>query len=302
MSENILTEPGFVGWPNAYPDPPYIDHPSPNAAARLGAGYAPSPEFRAEHFACSSCNTINMSGSRSTDRNRLHAITGDPTNGRLRDYDCHHIYDFNYDDKSPQCSAQFILRKSHIASYNHAGGVEQYREHFGHGYDNAIEEFNAALAVPDVFRAPAVPLPLKEVESFERDYRPLPGWLRDIYLGGPAIDPAYRFEDGRLEYVQALAPLFSEGRLDCGIDTVFRAGVFGQEPLRDRFRHAMPFAFDPCGNIFFAEGGDVFFFDHETGSCEGVKAVGIDISIQQEPGDGHTYNPDEWSEDKNLLK
>ncbi|WP_305117667.1 hypothetical protein, partial [Acutalibacter muris] len=118
MSENALIEPGFVGWPNAYPDPPYIDHPSPNAAARLGAGYAPSPEFRAEHFACSSCNTINMSGSRSTDRNRLHAITGDPTNGRLRDYDCHHIYDFNYDDKSPQCSAQFILRKSHIASYN----------------------------------------------------------------------------------------------------------------------------------------------------------------------------------------
>ncbi len=101
MSENILTEPGFVGWPNAYPDPPYIDHPSPNAAARLGAGYAPSPEFRAEHFACSSCNTINMSGSRSTDRNRLHAITGDPTNGRLRDYDCHHIYDFNYDDNPP---------------------------------------------------------------------------------------------------------------------------------------------------------------------------------------------------------
>ncbi|ANU55560.1 hypothetical protein ADH66_11360 [Acutalibacter muris] len=64
----------------------------------------------------------------------------------------------------------------------------------------------------------------------------------------------------------------------------------------------MPFAFDPCGSIFFAEGGDAFFFDHETGSCEGVKAVGIDISIQQEPGDGHTYNPDEWSEDKNLLK
>ena len=79
--------------------------------------------------------------------------------------------------------------------------------YFGHGYDNAIEEFNAALAVPDVFRAPAAPLSLKEVESFERDYRPLPGWLRDIYLGGPAIDPAYRFGDGRLEYVQALAPL-----------------------------------------------------------------------------------------------
>ncbi len=58
--------------------------------------------------------------------------------------------------------------------------------------------------------------------------------------------------------MQALAPLFTEGRLDCGIDTVFRAGVFGQEPLRDRFRHAVPFAFDPCGNIFSRRAGTYF--------------------------------------------
>lgn len=298
MSEKNKIEPGMLGWPNAYPNPPYIDHPSPAAAEKLGDNYAHAPEFLLNYFACSRCNTINMSGSRSTDRKRLKALTGDPPQGKLSDYDCHHIYDFNFSQDAPQCTAQFILRRSHIDSYQHAGAVNQYETFFEKEYKDGLPDiFKADLASPDVLRAPAVPSLLKDVESFEQNYRLLPSWLRELYLKGLAAAPAYRFENGRLEYIYVLAPLFAADERDCGIDTVFQLGIFsGTEILRDKFSHAVPFAFDPCGNIFFANGDkDVYFFDHETASCERVTAVETDTSIPPEPVDEPTYNEENWS-------
>lgn len=264
-------EHNYVGWPQAYPAPQYIDHPSPAAAQQLGPNYAHSPEFVPVHFDCSGCRIINMTGSRAQDRRELAALILPP--GQLGGYDCHHIYDFNGNQKNPQCSAQFVLRRSHVASYNHAGAVYQYSVFFGRPYRSSFEEFDKSLAAPDEFLSPAVPCLSDEVERFEQRYRPLPGWLRQLYLQGLTVAPAYRFEDGRLEYVQSLAPLFAGSVQECGVDTVFECGVLNLEPVRDWSQNAVPFAFDPCGNIFLTDGEDTFFFDHETFSCDAVTAV-----------------------------
>lgn len=270
---DIITskEQNYVNWPGPYPAPQYVDHPSPAAAQQLGANYAHSPEFVPRHFRCTNCRVINMTGSRAHDRQALGAQILPA--GRLRRYDCHHIYDFNMNRQNPLCSAQFVLRRSHIASYNHAGAVYQYSVFFGVPYRSSFEEFDKSLAAPDEFLSPEAPYSTAEVERFEKSYRPLPAWLRQLYLQGSSAPPAYRFGDGRLDYVQSLAPLFAEDAEDCGADTVFDCAVPGLEPVRARSENAVPFAFDPCGNIFLADGGDVFLFDHESFSCETVTAV-----------------------------
>jgi len=282
MDAAISTEQTYVGWAGVYPTPPYINHPSPAAAAALGGNYANAPEFMPAFLPCTACYLINMSGSRRTDRRRLRAqVPVLPAN--LQNYDCHHIYDFNNNQYNPQCSAQFILRANHVQSYQHAGGVYQYETFFGVNYRNAIEEeFESSLATPDVFRTPAASSLLKDVERFEQTYRALPGWLKELYLEGRTVAPAYRFGNGRLEYVQALAPLFAAGKDDCGIDTVLDLGVFDTPILHNTFTDAVPFAFDPCGNIFLASGNDVYFFDHESSACEAVTAVESDAPIPPE--------------------
>lgn len=261
----------YVNWPGPYPAPQYVDHPSPAAAQQLGANYAHSPEFVPGHFLCTRCIVINMTGSRARDRLALAGQIQPP--GGPRGYDCHHIYDFNMNRANPRSSAQFVLRRSHIASYNHAGAAYQYGVFFGVPYRGSFEEFDKSLAAPEEFLSPEAPYSKDEVERFEKSYRPLPAWLRQLYLQGSAVPPAYRFGDGRLEYVQSLAPLFAKDAEDCGADTVFDCAVPELEPVRARSGKAVPFAFDPCGNIFLADGDDVFLFDHESFSCEAVTAV-----------------------------
>lgn len=276
---------GQLTWPAPYLGPQYINIPSPAAGLNIGINYSNSPQFvpgiPPNGFQCSPVVNINMSGNYATDRARTLAVLAAAPIGWLpvtgQRYDCHHTYSF-VAGINPSCFSQMVLTIDHNASKLHAGAVVQYRWQYGRGYAIHIDElpgFAEQNILDDISLVSPVSLSNSDVDGFEKQYGvKLPDWLRTIFIDNASVKPYFKTADNHVESVQSVIPLLVQSNRECSV-----GDVLSIDETKDVLKKlgpslAIPFAFDPCGNIFFALADKIFFFEHEC--CEFTEVIGVE--------------------------
>lgn len=265
----------YVGWTNAYPNPPYID-----INTNRPAQWAHSPVFIRDAaatpinsptnigFCCTNTVQIVMSGSRQTDRINF--------GGNWPGYDLHHTYSFvDGGRNNSTCMAQMVLRRDHNVSKPHTGAVKQYQEVYGR-YSARLNELmeNDSINAADKFTSLTDCYSANAIDEFEDTMKiELPGWLKNLYTGSVNASRIYSTSDGYIQTIEEIAPLTQQNAIDCPMDYLLTLSHIKQKLSELGCENAVPFAFDPCGNVFVAAGNDIYFFDDECDIIEKVDAV-----------------------------
>lgn len=272
-----------LNWTNAYPKPPYEDiatsRPAPWAHAPVflrdpAATAANSPTGNG--FCCTAAGVITMSGNRAADR--ANYIAQHP--GIWANYDFHHTYSFHDGGRNGSwCQGQLVLRTNHNTSKPHTGAVKQYQERYGR-YAVAFDEF---IELDEYKRnqfseVRAASVLQEELDRFIDSSRlEFPEWLRNVYIGNASLPLYYRTEDGYVESVESAAPLTSQNIWDCSIDFLLTLPHMQAKLAEIGIATAVPFAFDPCGNVFIAAKNEIFFFDDECDIITKVTGIRADM-------------------------
>lgn len=271
MENTILTK------TNPYPNPPYQD-----INTRRAAPWTHSPVFLVDPqatvqnsptaigFYCTAAQPITMSGNRRTDRENY--IATHP--GNWNEYDFHHTYSFvDGGREHSTCNGQLVLRRNHNDSKPHTGAVKQYQELYRR-YAVRYEDFvasdkynaneNSQLAITDSYSD-------DELTLFEQTHKVMfPHSLRNVYTGQAKLFSYYRTELGDVETIQEIAPVTSSNPWVCSIDFLLNLQHIKAKLAEIGNPTAVPFAFDPCGNVFIAAGNKIYFFDDE---CDEITKV-----------------------------
>lgn len=271
-----------LAWTDPYPNPPYINIPTGRAAP-----WTNSPEFiqdpaataqtspTAAGFFCSPTAIITMSGSRRNDRANFLGLFPAWNRG---DCDFHHTYSFaNGGVNNSTCSGQMVLRRDHNTSKPHTGAVKQYEEAFRTVYRLTYDEL---IQSPEYAAGGFAPLmaPLAvsggELDRFaSRNGLEIPSWLAGVYSGNASLSPHWKTGGGYVETMQDVAPLIDRYARDCSVEFLLSLPHIRAKLAELGDARAVPFAFDPCGNVFIAAGNQVFLFDDECGRIEEVSAA-----------------------------
>ena len=277
MDKPILT------WTNAYPNPPYINIPTGRPAP-----WTHSPVFihdgtasaqnspTAVGFYCSPAAQIVMSGNRRDDRLNFLANFND---WDLDGFDFHHTYSFgNAGPNNSTCDGQMVLRRNHNTSKPHTGAVKQYEEAFHAIYRLSYDELISSPEYAGGGFAPLrAPLAVSDGEFnrfASRNKLEFPSWLAEVYAENASLSPYWKTGGGYVETMQDIAPLADRYAWDCSVEFLLSLPHIQAKLAELGDAKAVPFAFDPCGNVFVATGNQVFLFDDECDRIEEVNAVG----------------------------
>lgn len=260
-----------------YPNPPYI-----NIATGRAAQWANSPVFisdpnadeihspTAAGFCCSPTTSIVMSGSRNIDRQNVLKLFPKMDDG----YDFHHTYSFTDGGKyNSTCNGQMVLRRNHNSSKPHTGAVKQYTEVYGRysmEFNNFIlsEEYKCNChceITADSIEDDA------QINYFSSIHKlDIPEWLFHVYTGKKKLPKYYRTEKDDVESVQDIAHLTDKSVHDCSVEFLLTLPHIQEKLAKTGISSALPFAFDPCGNVFIASKNVIYFFDDE---CDYITKV-----------------------------
>ena len=276
MDNPILT------WTNAYPNPPYVNIPTGRAAPWTNSPVFIPDEMATDQnsptaagFFCSPTAIITMSGSRRNDRANFLGLFPAWNRG---DCDFHHTYSFaNGGINNSTCSGQMVLRRDHNTSKPHTGAVKQYEEAFRTVYRLSYDEL---IQSPEYATGGFAPLmaPLAvsggELDRFaSRNGLEFPSWLTEVYAGNVSLSRYWKTDGGYVETMQDIAPLADRYAWDCSVNLLLSLSHIRAKLAELGDTKAVPFAFDPCGNVFIAAGNQVFLFDDECERIEEVNAV-----------------------------
>lgn len=260
-----------------YPNPPYID-----IVTGRTAQWAHSPVFisdpnatalnspTAVGFCCSPAISIVMSGSRATDRQNCINQFPNMDAG----YDFHHTYSFiDRGRNNSVCNGQMVLRRNHNSSKPHTGAVKQYTEVYGR-YSMQFNEFISSEEYQCNCHFEENTDYIEDAMTTE-DFASLnnldmPDWLFQVYTGKEKLPKHYRSTDNGVESIQDIAHLTDKNAYDCSVEFLLKQSHIQEKLAEIGVRSAVPFAFDPCGNVFIASKNEIYFFDDE---CDYITKV-----------------------------
>lgn len=269
-------------------DQPY---PSPHIrsiATGRGGSHEYSPEFQLSGMNCTGLVNMTMLGSRWADRAAFVRAYGYfPT--------CHFHHTFSFANggtsANSTCSAQMVLAVAHIATYPHTGAVWQFKQVYPAFYAASNEDGEGAGAtgtgdggtfgegeLKEIYIDEELKANSRDIENFEYSYLlKIPEWLSEVFQGKRPLSAKFETVEGAAKGVVTVEHIL---QLVSKEKTAVTAELIRDLPATKAIfkrlfpnGNVIPFATDPCGNIFACVDGTTYFYDHE--EDEALRATAI---------------------------
>lgn len=233
------------------------------ATGRVG-GFQYSPVFWNVGVTCTAPVMIAMSGNRNTDRQNFIALNP----GNWQGCHFHHTFTFNIPvPGGATCFAQMVTASAHIATYRHTGAAWQCKQAYPGTYRMFVKDFLHSWERADepVFVETGREASAEDVSVFAyANQLTIPGWLSEVFQGKTGLPKFCKTADGGVEAVESVIPLTVKGEQD------FNAGyILGLPVIKEIFadffpgKKVIPYADDPCGNLYVCVDDKTYFYDHE---------------------------------------